>query len=144
MQKSQILSLGWAEPLGKEMATHSSILPEKSHGERSLVGYSPRVAKRVKHDWENTQQQHLLPSIFGMGFPRYIINIQEGTPPLSIYIWCSMRLALRAFLKWSCCQYLQDLVSQGPSENHCFCQTIFPDTLLFHGFDYPNPLENLW
>ena len=26
--------------LEKEMATHSSFLPEKSHGQRSLVGYS--------------------------------------------------------------------------------------------------------
>ena len=27
------------------MATPSSVLPEKSRGQRSLVGYSPRVAK---------------------------------------------------------------------------------------------------
>jgi len=27
--------------LEKEMATHSSILPGKSHGQRSLEGYSP-------------------------------------------------------------------------------------------------------
>lgn len=79
-----------------------------------------------------------------MGFPRYIINIQEGSPCLSIYIWCSMRLALCAFLKWSCHQCLQDLGSPGPSENHCFCQMLFPDILLFRGFDYPNPLENPW
>ena len=29
------------EPLEKEMAPHSNILPWKSHGQRSLVGYSP-------------------------------------------------------------------------------------------------------
>ena len=29
---------GWEDPLEKEMATHSSILP---HGRRSLVGYGP-------------------------------------------------------------------------------------------------------
>ena len=27
------------------MATHSSVLPEKSHGQRSLVGYSPKGGK---------------------------------------------------------------------------------------------------
>ena len=32
--------LGWEEPLEEEMATHSSILAGKSHGQRSLVGYS--------------------------------------------------------------------------------------------------------
>ena len=26
MQETQVLSLGWEDPLGKEMATHSSIL----------------------------------------------------------------------------------------------------------------------
>ena len=34
----------------KEMATRSSILPRKSHGQRTLVGYSPRGCQRVRHD----------------------------------------------------------------------------------------------
>ena len=34
----------------KEMATHSSILAGKSHGQRSLMGYSPWGRKRVRHD----------------------------------------------------------------------------------------------
>ena len=41
MQETQIRSLGWENPLEKEMATHSSILPGKSHEQRSLAGYSP-------------------------------------------------------------------------------------------------------
>ena len=32
---------GWEDPLEKEMATHSSILAWRSHGQRRLVGYSP-------------------------------------------------------------------------------------------------------
>ena len=32
---------GWEDLLEKEMATHSSTLAGKSHGQRSLVGYSP-------------------------------------------------------------------------------------------------------
>ena len=36
-----VQSLGWEDPLEEEMATHSSILPGKSHGEKSLAGYSP-------------------------------------------------------------------------------------------------------
>ena len=39
--RRQVPSLGWEDPLEKEMATHSSILAGKSHGQRSLVGYSP-------------------------------------------------------------------------------------------------------
>ena len=41
IQEMQIRSLGQEDPLEKEMATHSSILPGKSHGQRSLAGYSP-------------------------------------------------------------------------------------------------------
>ena len=33
--------LGWEDHLEKGMATHSSILAEESHEQRSLVGYSP-------------------------------------------------------------------------------------------------------
>ena len=32
---------GWEDPLEKEMATHSSILTGKFHGQRNLAGYSP-------------------------------------------------------------------------------------------------------
>ena len=35
-----VQSLGWEEPLEEETATCSSILAGKSHGQRSLVGYS--------------------------------------------------------------------------------------------------------
>ena len=40
MQETWVQSLGQEDPLEKGMATHSSILPGKSHGWRSLVGYS--------------------------------------------------------------------------------------------------------
>ena len=33
--------LGWEDPLEKGMATHSSILPGESHGQRNLAGFSP-------------------------------------------------------------------------------------------------------
>ena len=40
-QEMRVRSLGLEDPLGKEMATHSSILAWKIHGQRSLVDYSP-------------------------------------------------------------------------------------------------------
>ena len=47
-QEMRVLSLGWKDPLEKEMATHSSILlPGKFHGQRSLVGYSPLGRKEL-------------------------------------------------------------------------------------------------
>ena len=41
MQETGVQSLGQEDVLEKEMATHSSTLAWKSHGQRSLVGYSP-------------------------------------------------------------------------------------------------------
>ena len=40
MQETWVQPLGQEDPLEKEMATHSSVLVWKSHGQRSLVGYS--------------------------------------------------------------------------------------------------------
>ena len=41
MQENWVQSLGWEVPLEKRMATTPQFLPEESHGQRSLAGYSP-------------------------------------------------------------------------------------------------------
>ena len=41
VQETLVYSLGWEDPLEKEMTTHCSILAWRIHGQRSLVGYSP-------------------------------------------------------------------------------------------------------
>ena len=41
MGETRVQSLGWEDSLEKEMAIHSSTIAWKSHGQRSLVGYSP-------------------------------------------------------------------------------------------------------
>ena len=41
MQEMQVQSLGWEDPLEEEMATHSSMLAWRIHGQRSLAAYSP-------------------------------------------------------------------------------------------------------
>ena len=50
MQETQVIFLGQEDSLEKAMATHSSILAWESHEQRSLVGYSPWVAK----EWDVT------------------------------------------------------------------------------------------
>ena len=45
MRETQVQSLGREDLLEKEMATTPVLLPGKSHGQRSLVGYSPRGRK---------------------------------------------------------------------------------------------------
>ena len=45
MPETQVRSPGREDPLEKEMATHSSTLAWRIHGQRRLVGYSPRGHK---------------------------------------------------------------------------------------------------
>ena len=40
MHETQVQFLVWEDPLEKQMATHSSILTWRSHGQKSLEGYS--------------------------------------------------------------------------------------------------------
>ena len=50
MRETDVRSLGQEDPLEKEMATHPLVfLPGKSHGQRSLAGYSP-WGRSVGHD----------------------------------------------------------------------------------------------
>ena len=50
-----IPGLGWEDPLEEGMATTPVFLPGESHGQGSLVGYSPSGPKRFGHDLANSQ-----------------------------------------------------------------------------------------
>ena len=50
-ENNRVLSLGQEDTLEKKMATHSSVLAWKSHGQRKLVGYCP---------WGHKESQTLL------------------------------------------------------------------------------------
>ena len=47
VQETQVRSLSQEDPLEKEMATHSSILPGEFHGQRSLASYRPWGSKEL-------------------------------------------------------------------------------------------------
>ena len=47
MQETRVRSLGQKDPLENEMATTPVLLPEKSHEQRSLEGYSPWGHKKM-------------------------------------------------------------------------------------------------
>ena len=46
-QKTWLQSLGQKDALEKAMATHIAFLPEKSYGQRSLMGYGPKSSKEL-------------------------------------------------------------------------------------------------
>ena len=60
MQETRVRSLGlpWEDPLGKEMAATPVFLLGKSHGQRSLVGYSPwgPHSPSGRREWDTTER----------------------------------------------------------------------------------------
>ena len=59
MWETQVQSLGQEDPLEKEMATCSTIFAWESHGQGSLVGYSPWGCK------ESDMTEQLTHSVLG-------------------------------------------------------------------------------
>ena len=45
MEETRVQSQDWEDPLEKEMQPTPVFLPGESHGQRSLVGYSPKGCK---------------------------------------------------------------------------------------------------
>ena len=54
MQKMQVQSLGWEDPLEKEWQPTPVSLPGESHGQRILVDYSPWGCKELDmSEWQS-------------------------------------------------------------------------------------------
>ena len=73
--------------LGQEMATHSGILPGKSHGQRSLVGYNslPTVRSMMPPESSKLQVAGSPPSgpqgCFALSFEEADAFLKLSTPP---------------------------------------------------------------
>ena len=76
MQEIQVQSLGWEDPLEKKWQPTPVSLPGKSHGWRSLVGYSPWGHKEL----DTTEQLHFhIPHSLDIFFTLTIHN-KDGYP----------------------------------------------------------------
>ena len=60
VQETHVRSLSLEDPLEEGMATHSSILAWRIHGQRSLAGYSPLGLKALDMTEVIKQQQHTM------------------------------------------------------------------------------------
>ena len=60
MREILVQSLGWGDPLEKEMATTPVLLPGISHRQRSMVAYSPWGLKEL----DTTEQLHFTSLLF--------------------------------------------------------------------------------
>ena len=87
----------WEDLLEKEMAIYSILfLPRKSHGERSLVGYSPRSCRRVGHNLSSEQHYSLGPFTFcKWQYSPYILSLS------SIPLWRTFNIPLTTMYRSS-------------------------------------------
>ena len=60
MRKTQVQSLGWEDPLEKEMETHSSILAWRIPWTEEPGGLQSRGSQRVGHDLVTNTHTHQL------------------------------------------------------------------------------------
>ena len=85
VRETRVQSLGWEDPLEKEMAVHSSILPGKSHGQRSLIDYSPWGSKES----DTTERLHFTftfqtTKTFELGRNESMTHLNTGESTLSV------------------------------------------------------------
>ena len=61
LQEMQVWSLGWEDPLGEGMATHSSILAWRILRTEEPGGLQSIGSQRVGHDWSDLAHMHTWP-----------------------------------------------------------------------------------
>ena len=90
MQESQatrVQSLDQEDPLKKEMQPTPLFLPGKSHGQRSLAGYSPGGCKRVQQDLaknnnnDKSSARHMIDAQYMFLSKSYIFYTLVTVPP---------------------------------------------------------------
>ena len=107
MEETWVWSLSQEDPLEKEMATYSSILAGKSHGQKGLVGYSPWGPQESDQisDWaclhtlghySDIKMNDLLIYTASWMNPKNILNkrsqTQKSTYCMTAFIWASVEV----------------------------------------------------
>ena len=126
-------------PCRRKRQPTPGFLPEKSHGQKSLVGYSPQVHKRARHDLETKKSQqwtlltsclwHMKGDILIAGSQSIFYNDNNhhhrdrstalsvcNTPKTWVHGWnCNCGNLLRYSLWWDCRNILRILWKDVPS-----------------------------
>ena len=76
----QVQSLGWEDPLEEGVQPAPVFLPGESHGQRSLVGYSPWGCKELDTTEQLTFSLKLGPKVLGRIISDFWIPAQGGRP----------------------------------------------------------------
>ena len=63
MQETKVRSMGWEDPLEKEMITHSSILAWRTPWAQEHGGLQSMGSQRVRHNWVTNTFSFFLPQL---------------------------------------------------------------------------------
>ena len=87
MQETQVQSLGWEDPLEKEMGTHSSTLAWKIPWMEKHCRLQSMGLQRVRHNWVTSSSlytcQSCAPSGLGSGFSELSTFVQFTSVPFN-------------------------------------------------------------
>ena len=89
MQDTWVQSLGWEDPLQKEMATHSSVLAWRSHGQDPGRLQSTGL-QRVRHDLATERQTKMTTTQFCCCVKTAIEETSRnghGCVTIQLYFW---------------------------------------------------------
>ena len=82
MKKTRVWSLGWKDPLEKEMATTPVFLPGEPHRQRSLVSYSPWGHK------ESDTTEELTLSLSNTNWASLVTQMVKNQPAMrEAWVW---------------------------------------------------------
>ena len=84
LQETWVWSLGWEDPLEEELAPNPVFLPGKSHGQRSLAGYSPQSCKESDMIEQLSMQNGIL------------LNVKKNEALLFAATWVDLKV-----IKWN-------------------------------------------
>ena len=126
MRETWVWSLGQEEPLEKGIATHFSILAGESHGQKSLVGYSPQRRKELdttewlshKDTWIICQTDCIRSMYFTQSFFLNLRKKREGNGSFWNSLLWFLALTSNVLFVCSFCLYTTLLPYTTPP---CFC-----------------------
>ena len=102
LQEMQVRFLGQEDLLEREMATHSSYLLGKSHGQRSLAGYSSWDHRRVRYNLLTKQSINKF-YLFTVRVETILGTIITTNITMSNYSVFVISLLLSVRFMFSCC-----------------------------------------
>ena len=132
-QETWVTSLGWDEPLKRTCQPTPVFLPGKSHGQRSLVGYSPRGYKELD------TTKHALSWAFGSV---QLLNHVR----LFATLWIAAHQASLSIINSRSSLRLTSIKSMMPSSHLILCPLLLlpPDPPSIRAFSNESTLHMRW